>query len=314
MTTPIAPPATVFVTGATGFVGTHVRDLLLQRGYRVRALVRRTGSLPAADGLEEAPGDITNPASLAPALQNCHAVIHLVGIIEEKPSRGITFDRIHHQGAVNVINAARDAGIARYVHMSALGTRPNAAARYHQTKWTAEEHLRQSGLAYTIFRPSLIHGPDGEFTQMLRNWATGKAAPFLFMPFFGSGLLGQTNTNPISPVHVDDVAALFVDALTTPASIGKTYDVGGPERLSWRELLRTASAAFRGKPKMALGIPAWYAKLLASLPLPLPFNRDQVLMSQEPNAADPAPIQADFPHWRPQPFTTSLPQYARQVR
>jgi len=297
----IVPPAKVLLTGATGFVGSHVLALLRQHGYDVHALVRKPGSVQNAT---EFVGSLDQPASIERAAAGCSAAIHLVGIIAEK--NGQTFHSVHTLGTINVLNACKTAGVKRYIHMSALGTRPNAASAYHQTKWAAEQAVHDSGLAFTIFRPSLIHGPRGEFTAMLKNWSLGKAPPFIFMPFFGEGLLGQSNSFRIQPVHISDVAHVFVEALAKPATIGQTYNVAGPTKLTWREMLTIASEKFRGRRKIAIGIPAWYAKLIASLPLPLPFNKDQVLMSQEDNTCDITPLLKDFPELKLKDFAATL--------
>jgi NADH dehydrogenase len=162
-------------------------------------------------------------------------------------------------------------------------------------------------LAFTIFRPSLIYGPDGEFTAMLRNWSQGKAPPFFFMPFFGGGFFGQTNPYRISPVYVEDVAQAFCDALTTDRAIGEIYSVGGPEALTWPHLLAIAAKAFRGRPKAAIGIPSWFAKTLAATHLPgLPFTRDQVVMALEDNATDNTRLLQDFPEIHLHKFEETL--------
>ncbi len=306
ITSEIDRASPVMLTGASGFVGSHVLRELLRHGHRVHALVHRTGKLKVHDrAITEFAGSITDPQSLAPALAGCRSVIHLVGIIKEK--RQATFERIHVEGTRNLLAASKAAGtVERFVHMSALGSRPNAPARYHQSKWAAEELVRHAGIPFVIFRPSLIHGPDGEFTMMLRNWSHGKAAPYFFMPYFGSGFFGQRNTHRIQPVHVDDVAMAFAGALTNDLATNHTYDIAGPSSYSWPDMLYIASMRFRGKPKRTLGIPVWYAKILASLPLPLPFNKDQILMSQEDNTADIAPLLRDFSDLAPKNFEASL--------
>src|SRR4029079_943824 len=119
------------------------------------------------------------------------AVIHLVGIIMERRHKRVTFERIHFEGTHSIVDAAQRNGIRRYLHMSALGTRHDAVSTYHRTKYAAEEYVRASGLDWTIFRPSLIHGPRGEFIQMEAAWARYKAPPFLFMPYFGRGFFGR---------------------------------------------------------------------------------------------------------------------------
>lgn len=287
-------PRTVLVTGAGGFVGRAVVGLLRERGVEVRALVRKATAGTGA-GVVPVVGDVTRPETLGGAVAGCEGVIHLVGIIDEKHG---TFEEIHVGGTRNIVAAAKPAGVRRYVQMSAVGTRAGAKARYHQTKWAAEEMVRGSGLEWTIVRPSLIVGASGgrvgEFTEMLKGWARGTAAPYVFMPFFGVGVLGQTNPYRVQPVWVGDVARVFVEALGNQAAVGKTYEIGGPAKMGWKEMLGTAAAEFRGRRKLILGIPAWYAKLVASLPVPVPFSRDQVVMAMEDNTCDNAAAEAAF--------------------
>ncbi|MEI7766603.1 MAG: NAD(P)H-binding protein [Phycisphaerae bacterium] len=298
-------PMQVCVTGASGFVGGYVLEALRARGFTVRALVRRAGRLTPRTGLTEVVGSLDDPASLAAAVAGCGAVVHLVGIIAQQP--GATFTQVHIEGVRNLLAAATGAGVRRWVHMSALGTRAHAVAEYHRTKWAGEELVRATALDWTIFRPSLILGPGGEFAHMLKAWSLGTAPPYLFMPFFGAGFWGQSNANGLQPVYAGDVAEAFTRALVTPASIGQTYDLGGPEVVTWRQLHAAASLAFRGRHKLTLGIPAWYARLLLALGLPgLPFNADQVQMSQEPNCGNRAPLTRDFPDLHLMPLAEIL--------
>lgn len=305
----------IFLTGSTGFVGRSVLAELLRRGHFVNALVRDAAKLPPDPHCTTISGDLFNSDALSRGVAGCDAVIHLVGIIMENPREGITFQRLHVEATQNVVHAAGRAGIRRYVHMSALGTRPDAVSEYHRSKWRAEEMVRSSGTDCTILRPSLIHGPCGEFMQMAARWARRKAAPFLFMPYFGAGVFGLGGAGLLQPVHVDDVARAFVDALAQPRTIGKTYDLAGPDRVTWPQLHRAVARAVIGKPRLTIPIPVWYARLLtriapASL---LPFNRDQVTMSQEDNTADIHPFVNDF-EWTPRAFEPSLREYAVQLK
>ena len=302
----------VFVTGGSGFVGSAVIDELLSRGYRVSALVNRR-ELNRAD-VQSVQGGLFNDNALDEGLRDCDAAIHLVGIIMQRPSKGITFERMHHQGTRRVVDAARRNGVTRYVHMSALGTRPNAVSDYHRTKFLAEEYVRASGLDWTIFRPSFIHGPRGEFMQMEAKWARRKAPPFLFMPYFGAGALGRGGAGQLQPVYVGDVARAFVDALEKPDTVGEIYPLGGPDVVTWPRMHNIVSEAIVGKRRRAVAIPAWYAKAITHVvPGPLlPFNRDQVIMSQEENTCDISKSVDDF-GWTPRPFEETVKSYVGKL-
>ena len=307
-------PERIFVTGSSGFVGSAVIEQLLEKGYDVAALLH-CGSLKAGgDRVREVRGDIFSAAALDEGMAGCQGVIHLVGIISENPAQGITFERIHHQGAIHVIEAAHRARIKRFIHMSALGARPEAPSEYHRTKYAAEKALHGSGLDWTIFQPSLIHGPDGEFLKMEAAWARGKSPPWLFMPYFGGGLLGWAKPTSVQPVFVEDVARAFVEALDKPAAVGQTYPLGGSQALTWRQMHHLAAEIFTGKRKAAIPIPTWCAKALTHL-VPaslLPFSRDQVIMSQEDSVCDMSRFLADF-GWTPGGFEQTLGAYAARV-
>ena len=305
----------VFVTGASGFVGRSIVEELLARGLSVTALVNRAGLGELTPRVNEVKGDLFSPDALASGMAGADAVIHLVGIIFEKQSAGVTFQRVHVEGTRAVLEATKRAGVRRYVHMSALGTRPDARSTYHRTKHAAEELVRASDMDWTILRPSMIHGPRGEFTRMQVRWAKRQAPPFLFMPYFGAGPLGLGGAGKLQPVYVGDVARAFVDALGNAKTIGQAYDLAGPDVFTWPELHRAVSHAVVGKRRLVVPIPTWYASLLTRV-VPgslLPFNRDQVLMSQEDNtAADASRFAADF-GWSPRSFGESLETYARQL-
>jgi len=310
----------IFVTGASGFVGSAVCNELLRRGFGVNALVRANEDPPPSplpayqEGEMKITGDLFDAASLDAAMRDCSAVINLVGIIMEKPSKGITFERIHVEGTKYVLAAGRRAGIKRYIHMSALGARANAVSEYHKTKWCAEEGVRSSGLDWTIFRPSMIHGPRGEFMKMAAKWAKKQAMPFLFMPYFGRGLLGLGGSGLIQPVYVNDVSRAFVDAVEKPESIGNAYDLAGLDRMTWPEMLSIIARAVVKKKRLIIPIPAWYAKAVTHIAPAalLPFNHDQVIMSQEDNVADITPFIAQF-GWTPAAFEPSLRSYASEL-
>ncbi|MGE5612350.1 MAG: complex I NDUFA9 subunit family protein [Bacillota bacterium] len=306
-------PGRIFLTGGSGFVGSAVIDELLTRGYQVNALVHRASLAYPEDRVRSVRGDLFAPKALEEGLRDCTAVIHLVGIIREQPHQGITFERIHYQGTQAVVDAARQVGVRRYVHMSALGTRPDAVSQYHKTKYIAEKYVRGSGLDWTIFRPSLIHGFGGELMQMEAMWARKKSPPpvyFMpFMPYFSG-----KHAERIQPVYVKDVARAFVDALEKPQTIGQVYPLGGPDTMTWPEFHQICAQAIVGQRRMLAPIPAGIAEALATVGIGnlLGFNRDQVIMSQEDNTADMTKFTEDF-QWTPQPFEASLRRYADQL-
>lgn len=230
----------VFVTGGTGFVGREVLRQLVAAGHAVRVLVRpgSEAKLLVDDAVEIHHGDATEPATLDGALLGCDAVIHLIGIIREFPSRGITFERLHVEATANLLAAARGQGVKRWLHMSANGAGPAGTTVYHRTKGQAEELVRGSGLDWTIFRPSLIFGPGGEFVTMLADLI--RKLPVV--PVLGDGKYR------LQPVAAAQVAESFVRALAMPETVGQTYHLGGGASYSYDEILDlTGRAIGRGQ-------------------------------------------------------------------
>ncbi len=298
----------VFVTGASGFVGEEILRQLQQSGHTIRILARnpqsrRARAAASRFGAELHLGNVLESASLPVALRGTDAVIHLVGIISEVGSN--TFENVHTRGTQNVVTAAQQAGVRRFIHMSALGTRPNAVSRYHQSKWAAEEILRQSGLDYTIFRPSIIYGPGDHFVNLFAGMA--RFSPVL--PIMGDG------RGKMQPVPVADVATCFVRALTEPKSIGQTYDLCGQDILSFEEILDTILQV-TGRKRWKLHLPMSLARLQAAVLefiFPLfgqapPLNRDQLLMLEEDNVGNPKPANELF-HLQPITFKAGIASY-----
>lgn len=281
--------ARIFVTGGTGFVGKAVVRALQAHGFVVRCLVR-PGSEPDLRGfeaIERVPGNVLIPKGLADSIEGCAAVIHLVGIIREHPGRGVTFERAHTVATANMVEAARAAGVRRYLQMSALGTRPDARSRYHQTKWEAEEAVKQSALQWTIFRPSVIYGPGDGFVTMLARLV--RRLPVV--PVIGNGAYR------LQPVFVEQVAEAFARALTRDATIGQTYEVGGPRAYPFIEILDLIGAAL-GKQKVRkvyqpLRMMRPLVACLERLPF-FPLTSDQLRMLEEDNVCDPEPFFKTF--------------------
>lgn len=278
----------VFLTGATGFVGSHILTELLKRGYTARCLIRPATlhKLKERPATEYHPGDIADPASLISGMEGCEAIIHLVGIIREKGEA--TFQRVHFLGAKNMVDAARQAGIRRFIHMSALGASAQAASEYHRTKVQAEEYLIQSGLDYTIFRPSIIFGPRDGFVNLLAGVV--RSNPFFF-PVIGSG------NARLQPVSVYNVAQLFVESLSRPQAIGKVYEVGGPKAYTVNEIvelvLRTMKKR-RTKVFIPVGVMVPLVRLMETASPVVPITSDQLKMLLEDNVCDLEDLKSDF--------------------
>jgi uncharacterized protein YbjT (DUF2867 family) len=292
----------VFISGGTGFVGIHLRRALLGRGHGIRLLVHKNdGSYE--QGVEQVSGDITIPATFAAAVQGCDATINLVGIIREFPGRGITFEKLHMEATRNLTDAARAAGVKRHLQMSALGTRPEAVSKYHRSKFNAEEYVRSSGLDWTIFRPSIIFGPGDAFVNNL----AGLIRNFPLVPVIGDGAYR------LQPVSVIDVACCFAMALEMPETTGKTYELCGPDRFTYNELLDTIGSVL-GRPKVAkIANPLTIMKVMVPIFQRFPFfpiTMDQLLMLVEENICD-GKWQETF-RFEPEHFAVGIGRYLRK--
>jgi len=263
----------VFVAGGTGFVGGHLVRELRRNGHTVVLLTHNVARGPEP-GIEIARGDVADPVSVGAAVWGCDAVINLVGIIREFPSKGVTFDRLHVLATRNVVDAAREGGIRRYLQMSALGTRPEAVSAYHRTKYAAEEYVRASGLDWTIFRPSLIYGPKDAFVNMLAD----QIRKFPVIPVIGDG------SYRMQPIHADDVARCFVRSLAMPETVGQTYELCGPDRFTFREMLNVVARTLGKSSVTTVSSPVGLMKsvvpFLQKIPA-FPLTSDQLQMLLE---------------------------------
>jgi len=290
----------IFVTGATGFVGHAVVRTLLAHGFLVRCLVRPGSEalLKGFESIDRVPGDVLEPDGLPPSVEGCSAIIHLVGIIREHRASGVTFDRLHTQATANMLGVAREAGVKRYVQMSAVGPRPGAVSHYHRTKWQAEEVVRASALDWTIIRPSLIFGPGDEFVSVLARMIRRLPA----VPVLGDGQY------QLQPIAVEQVAEGFARALRLPLTVGQTYEVAGPEPHRFVELLDQIGVALGAarvrKIHISLGLIKIMLHAFGWLPF-FPVTKDQIIMLEEGNVADPSRFYADF-NVTPEPLVAGL--------
>ncbi|MCA9303247.1 MAG: NAD(P)H-binding protein [Phycisphaerales bacterium] len=289
---------TICITGGTGFVGRSVIRDLIMAGYRVRALCRDQGKgeriFPDGQFEEDAltwiTGTLQDTDALNRLVKGCTGCVHLVGIIRE--TRHQTFDQAHHLGTRAMVDAcSRENPGMRYIQMSALGVRNDPAVEYRCTKYLAEQYLKKSTLRWTIFRPGLIHGTDGEFTHMLVDWVRGKAPPFVFLPYFsrwkqqGFGMEAAM----VAPIHVEELDQIFVQALSTDEAIGETFEITGPEQLRFDDMLRFVRETLpKGRfNRPAIGIPWRIAALQASvfgavgLGGVLPFDKGMAVMGAQ---------------------------------
>ena len=260
----------ILVTGAAGFVGRHVIRVLAESGERVRALVRDAAGAAVLDDVdcELARGDVTDPASLREALDGVGSVVHLVAIIAGKPA---DFERVMVHGTANVLAAAQQSGVRRFVYMSALGTndRTKDAVPYYGAKWACEQAVIASGIPHAILRPSFVFAPDGGVLPRFLRIA--RLAPVT--PVIGKG------TQRIQPIWVDDLARA-VAATLADRRHGGTFELGGPDIVDWNELWRLLKEA-QGARRPTLHLPTWLmrpqALLLERLPGAL-LTRDQLTM------------------------------------
>ena len=261
----------VLLTGATGFVGGYVARYLVERGHEVRALTRKPA---AADGLRElgiirVRGDVSKDGPLDDAVDGCDVVIHLVGIIRERPP-AITFEGVHTRGTMRLAEAAQRAGVAKFVHMSALGVRPDGTP-YQRTKFEAEEVVRRSGIPHVIFRPSIIVGLGGEFVELLLRVI--RFSPVT--PVIGDGRYR------LQPVDVEDVAAAFVQAAERDDLEDQCFEIGGPHKLTYNRLLQIMSEEF-GMRRPRFHVPVTLVRPIVDLAsnwrLPTPINSDELAM------------------------------------
>ncbi len=286
----------ILVTGSSGFVGSYIVRAIAEAGHVARCLVRSStkNERPEGENVEIVVGDLFAPETLEEAASGCDAVIHLVGIIQEDASRGITFDRIHVEGTRNVVAAARAAGVSTFVHMSANGAREDGISRYQSSKWLGEQLVRNeaSFRSLTIIRPSLIFGESAsgqpEFTSGL---VRDLIKPFPVLPIFGDGRF------MMQPIAVESVASAFVQAVIRAKDGRHLYEAGGPEAHSYESIVDIITIASGRKVRPKVHVPTALVDIgirLAGWTGLVPVTRDQLAMLVEGNTCDHERIHSDF--------------------
>lgn len=261
----------ILITGASGFLGTRITEIALERGHRARVFVRRPESAP--HGVEHGmvfTGDMTKPASMPPAVKEVDAIIHCAATTSEGAPNLDLSRRVNVEGTRSLIAAAREHGRPRWLQISSMSAHPGSTSVYGRTKYETDQVVRSSDLPWTLLRPGLIYG-SGNRGLVAKTVALMRKLPVI--PVVGSG------RRMIRPVHVDDVARAALECLTAPQTIGKSYMLGGADELEFNEFLRMLGAAHGlRKPLLHLPIPLamLIAKTLALVTSKPPITEDNV--------------------------------------
>ncbi len=277
----------LFIAGGTGFIGHHLINALIERGYKLRCLVRskQKASQLRAMGIETVIGDITDASTIKGALKGCSMVVHLVGIIEEHGS--LTFKAVHVDGTDNLVKEAVESDIKHFFYQSALGASLSSWAGYLTTKAEAEEIVRESRLRFTIFRPSLVIGSDDGFTQKIKEIAY--KSPLIPIPGRGDARF--------QPIYVGDWVKCFMKIIDNPHYMGHVYEFGGPEHLTYKEMVEAIINAM-GIRKPIIHVPMGLTKFGISfmerlIPKP-PATSEQIRLLEVDNICDIGSVKNYF--------------------
>jgi uncharacterized protein YbjT (DUF2867 family) len=304
----------VAIFGGTGFVGAYLVDALIEAGHTPSLLVR-SGSeskITRTDQCRLISGSLSDQKSIAETVDECDAVIYNVGILRENPGQDATFENAHYRGVVNVIDAVSKAGVKRFILMSANGIHPPRTP-YQATKCRAEEYVKQSDLAYTIFRPSVIFGEPRAKMEIATQLYHEMIRPPIPAIGFHTGLKPSTGAIMMSPVYVQDVADAFVNSLDNPATFSNEYALGGPQEISWSGMLECIAKTV-GKKKIILPMPISFMKMAAALLdwIPaFPVTRDQLAMLAQGNTASDEALRTLIDR-DPVPFIPETLAYLRR--
>ncbi len=268
----------VFITGSTGFVGSEIIKLLINENYQIYALVRNKNKLLSDKNIIEVEGDILNPQTYKDILKECDILINLIGIIREFPKKNITFHNLHVKSVKNLLEISKNSKIKKIIHMSANGARKDAVTTYHKTKFQGEQLVKNYGINYTVFKPSVIYGTNDEFINMLAGFMI-KAPVF---SYFGDG------KQLLQPVSVEEVAEIFVKSISNKITDNQTYTVCGNKVLTYKEILRLILKVKNTK-KILLPVPVFIVKLMTSLLGGFdgfPLTKEQLIMLLEGNTCE----------------------------
>lgn len=277
----------ILVSGGTGFVGSGIVRELLRRGEKVAVLGRSAKKITEQFGADVEPreGDVRAPDTLGAAMQGIDVVINAVqfpGSPIENRGKGYTFEEIDLKGTRHQVDAAKAAGVRRFVYVSGVGAAKDAEKHWFRYKWEAEHYLQSSGLEWSIVRPTWVFGPGD--VSLNRFLGFGKMLPFI--PMFGSG------KQDMQPVFIDDVARVTADAALKPEAANNLFELGGPDVMSMNDVVKTALEV-QGKKRPLLHQPAFVGKAIGAitsiLPSP-PLSPDAIDFITEPAVADNAAV------------------------
>jgi NADH dehydrogenase len=297
----------ILVAGGTGFLGRAIVSALRRDGHQVRVLSRHAGRNPWVQdrGVSMVEGDVREAATLADAMTGCGTVVMAVqfpGHPVEVPKKGLTYDEFDRKGTENLVAAAKKAGVTRLVYMSGVGAGQGKTEEWFVAKDRAEAAVVNSGIEYTIVRPSWVYGPrDRSLNQFAR---LARLLPFVPMP--GPG------TAKVAPVHVDDVATAVALAIATPAAANQVIEIGGPQLLSFKQIVRVLLQVM-GRRRLVLPAPAPLVKLGAALLYRLPGRPLSPRAVDFVNADGPADNRAlrELLGFRPRPLAEGIAYLAR---
>lgn len=273
----------ILVTGGTGFVGCAIVKELLRRGEKVAVLGRDGDKIHRRLGteVEARTGDVRDTATLGAAMHDIDVVVNAVqfpGSPIENRHKGYTFEEVDLKGTRNQVDAAKAAGVKRFVSVSGVGASKDAEKHWFRYKWEAEDYLQKSGIEWVVLRPTWVFGPE----DVSLNRLLGFASKLPFVPMFGSG------NQDMQPVFIDDVARAAADCALKPEAANLVFEIGGPEVMSMNDVIATALEA-KGKKRMLLHQPVFVGKaigtLVGILPSP-PLSADAVDFITGPATAD----------------------------
>lgn len=296
----------ILITGATGYIGQHLVSRLVAQGERPRCLVRdvkKAASTLPADKVELVQGATTQPATLDAALQGIETVVHTAFMTaDKKETPSDHYEETNVGGTSNLILAAKAAGVQRMIELSGLGTKPDKPGSYMQGRYLSEKMLMESGLSWTIIRPSVLFGKNASFTKGLVDLI--HTSPIL--PLIGGG------TTMFQPIYVEDVITVIVKVLEDPTRTnGKIYTIGGPEYYSFTQIFNELLKALHTNrlkvyaPTPLVGIGA--AVMEAVLPKP-PLTKAAMTLFSFNNTTDLNGIERDF-GFKPTSFHTYLQEH-----